>query len=626
MLNGLFIAQSGLTSSRVSIENISNNIANENTPGYKKRVVDVTETAHISGNYGVGRGTTVGDVVRATSDYLYGNLVDEATKEGYYQELSTMLSQVEAVFEDTDTSGLANDLDKYFQALEDLNSNANDAVYVNNYISAAKTLVQDLKTLYAGIETQEQVAMESAELDVQKVNSILNEIADINHQLGTKANATNDLLDRRDLLEKQLAQYVNIEVNKNQEPYELNINGTRAVWHDNAREFSIGESSVAQKNKYVETDGTTSSLAAGIGTMDADDTIVFTMNNVGTIELKFGEYVTDSKGNALDINGDSIVDASDMVDDTNYVRALGVAINNDPYMNKLVTAYNGDYTKDANGEIIPADLSVERYLILEAKTPGVDGEFESTLEFKRADATGITENIAFERNAHQSKDGSNEVYLQSRDEKVEISGGSLQARFENLSSESGNNKFQSYKDLLDKFAFTFSDVHSEYAISNNDGSYYYGQDSLDNVGTNIQNVHSLGLFSGSSVMTLEFNELAVQNLNQMDMDYLTTLQWKVDLSFDNGAQNPDSINAMSFSDFFQELLVNVSADKENNDFLLEAQQSVTQSLGSTYDEIVKVDKDEEMLQLVKFQAAYEANAKTITIMDEVLQTLLGIKR
>lgn len=624
MLNGIYIAESGLWSARVSLENVTNNIANENTPGYKKRTVNVSETAHNSS--GIGRGTTVGDVVRATSDYLYDNIMDETTKEAYLDELSSMLGQIEALFQGTETAGLATDLDKYFKALDNLKSNPTDANYISSYIAQAKTLVEDLKTIYSGIEAQEAIAKESAELDVKEVNSLLQQIADINHELGTKSEPTNDLLDKRDLLEKELSKYVDIEVHREQEPYELSINGVPAVWHDSAREFSVGQSDSPQRDKYVAADGTTSSLAARIGTMDADDTIVYTVNNVGSVEIKFGEFVTDSQGNALDINGDSIVDASDRVDDTNYIRALGVAINNDPYMNKLVTAYNGSYSKDVDGNIIEPDLTAERYLLVEAKKGGPQGDFESTLEFKRADATGVTENIAFERTESQSRDGKTEVYLESKGRRIDITGGSLLARFENLTTDSGKNKFQAYKDLLDQFAFTFSDLHREYAVSSTDGSYYYGQDSLDNVGTNVQNAHVLNLFSGSSVNTLEFNELAVQDLDAMDLDYLVTLQSKSDLSFENGPQNPDSISSMSFMDFYKDILVKVSSDKENTDFLLESQLSVTQSLSSTYDQVVKVDKDEQMLDLVKFQAAYEANAKTITVMDQILQTLLGIKR
>ena len=37
MLNSLNIAQSGLVASKTQVENVMNNIANENTEGYKKR-------------------------------------------------------------------------------------------------------------------------------------------------------------------------------------------------------------------------------------------------------------------------------------------------------------------------------------------------------------------------------------------------------------------------------------------------------------------------------------------------------------------------------------------------------------------------------------------------------------
>ena len=126
--------------------------------------------------------------------------------------------------------------------------------------------------------------------------------------------------------------------------------------------------------------------------------------------------------------------------------------------------------------------------------------------------------------------------------------------------------------------------------------------------------------------TLPFNETAINDLDQKDLDYLATLQWKKDLSFDGKAQNPADNENTSLSEFFQEIRVNVSSDKESSDFLHKTQKDVQTALTSSYNELVKVDKDEELLNLVKFQAAYEANAKIITVIDEMLQTLLGLKR
>ena len=125
---------------------------------------------------------------------------------------------------------------------------------------------------------------------------------------------------------------------------------------------------------------------------------------------------------------------------------------------------------------------------------------------------------------------------------------------------------------------------------------------------------------------MKFNENLVNDLNQDKLDYLASIQWKTDLSFDGKSQNSSSSEKTSLLEFFRDLKVNISSDKENTKFLDTTQKSVKMSIESSYNNLTKVDKDEEMLDLVKFQAAYTANAKIVTIIDEMLQTLLGIKR
>jgi len=39
----------------------------------------------------------------------------------------------------------------------------------------------------------------------------------------------------------------------------------------------------------------------------------------------------------------------------------------------------------------------------------------------------------------------------------------------------------------------------------------------------------------------------------------------------------------------------------------------------------KVSIDEEMTNLIKYQTAYDASAKVITTIDQMMKTLLGIK-
>jgi flagellar hook-associated protein 1 FlgK len=157
-------------------------------------------------------------------------------------------------------------------------------------------------------------------------------------------------------------------------------------------------------------------------------------------------------------------------------------------------------------------------------------------------------------------------------------------------------------------------------IENSDGTYVSGNNKVDVSSSRASKV-DIGLFSGSSVDTLVFNDGKVSGLNQDKLDYLSTMQWNKDVDFDGTGANNTSL-----SDFNQALRVQVSEDKENVDFRKSTQDAVTESLQNVYDKLTKVDKDEEMMNLIKFQAAYEANAKLITMIDEMLATILGMRR
>jgi flagellar hook-associated protein 1 FlgK len=104
------------------------------------------------------------------------------------------------------------------------------------------------------------------------------------------------------------------------------------------------------------------------------------------------------------------------------------------------------------------------------------------------------------------------------------------------------------------------------------------------------------------------------------------MQWKKDISFTGKEQDSTLDTVTSLAEFFQDIKVGVSSDVETNNFLLETQENVELSLKSSYDQLVKVDKDEEMINLMKFQSAYTANAKVVTAIDEMIQVLLGLKR
>ncbi len=623
MINALHVAQTGLTASRTAVENVMNNITNENTPGYKKRVVNLSEAAHIDSR-SYGRGVAVGDTVRIVNQYMADNLNKESGKSSYYDQLDTMLSDIESIFYETDISGFSSDLDRYFQSIEDLRANPYDNIAKNNFNNQAQIVVDDLKNLYDGIEDREKVARSSLDDTVDIINGLIGDIGKVNEQMQQQINPSNDLLDKRDQLEQKLAKYIDINVDRTDD-YELKIGGKTAVrYNTNIHNLKVVNEFIPQTDKYVN-DETTASTIGPNGFNSTGDTIVYTFDNTYEITVTYGETIHNLYGDGNDVS----------VDEDNYVIALATKINNHHDLPSNIKVQNGEYLFDQDNKQYTLDNEGNKiyrtdsppdnkYLVIESIIPGEDGRFDGRIVVNDNDAATPTKTEVKE-NEIRSLKGSDDTHIEIFDEKITLNRGSTRALTENLTTNDYNNKFTKYRDALDSFAQVLSDMSDMY-IRNDDGSYVYGQKAVDLNTDSGTVVEKLGVFTGGDVNSLVFNKDAVNNFSQQDLDYLATIQWKDDIRFDGNAQDGQDKDGTSFSKFYQTLLVDISSGKESNDYLQETQESITMSLSSTYDKLVKVDKDEEMLNLIKFQASYEANAKIVTVIDEMLQTILGLKR
>lgn len=627
MLSTLSVSQSGLNAAKTAVENISNNIANENTPGYKKRVVQVSELAQMDSQF-AGRGVGVDGVYRITSQYMYDKLISENSKVSYYDKLSSMLGSVQSIFKETIDSGFTADLNRYYQSVENLRANPSSQVYKTALQNQGKILVESLQNLYSGVEKQQANEKKELYANVDGVNSILKEIGSINEKI-EKYGENNDLLDKRDQLELELSSYVDVSVSRDSGYYELKIGGQTAISSNtNVRSIDVKEEETLQKDKYTLVDNSTVPIPTVYDALkynkdftpkiiDANDIVTYKLNNESEVSVTMGELIT------MDWDGDGTA-TTEPVTNSNLTRALVYKINSNPDMKGSITAYNGDYSIDASGNKVTKDTQ-DNYLRIESNAGGIANEFNGRISIEKRDNTTssiVDSRESIYRNESQSTDPKSKVYLSIYDNEVTAKSGIVKAQVENLSSDSPNNKFQVYFDKLDAFAQTLGDITDKY-IKTGTNTYVYGEAASDE---SLGVINSVGLFSGSSIKTLKFNDSMVNELTQEKLDYLATMQWNNNLSYDGKAQTGTSTSKASLSEFFRDLRVTVSADKESVNFLKDTQAGVKMSIQSSYDQLTKVDKDNEMLDLMKFQAAYTANAKIITAIDEMLQTLLGLKR
>lgn len=627
------VAQTGLSASKYGIDTISNNIANKDTDGYKKRVTDLSEI-RLNGTI-TGRGVSMDGISRITEQFLYDNYMKEYSKTSYYDKLTQMLGSMEKVFAETDTAGFSVDLDNFFTAVEQLRTNPNSQVYRSYMQTQGQFVVDTLQRIYSSIQTEQGLEKGILKTDVKEANSILEQIADVNAKLEKYGDSQNDLLDERDRLELKLAQYVDVDINR-ENGYDIIIGGVVALSNSTFNQkIEIDERNTKQIDKfnYILNDNTVLDTlkynedGTAKAAYDNNDVITYTLNNDDnlSVSIQIGEIV------AGDWDNDSTTaDTNEVVTMDNLTRALAFKINNDPNLNQYVTAYNGDYNDGYmvyKGDNRGLNTSGDKYLRIESNLPGKDNEFFGTVNVVRYDAAAeVEEREALYKNDSESKTAQSDTVLRILEDDLNLTSGSMKAQVDNLSSSSPNNSIQSHLDELDDFAATLSDIYDKY-IQIGEEDYIYGQNaSNDYNATPMGEIVSVGLFSGTSVKSLTFNKNIVNDLSQEQIDYLATIQWKSNLSFDGKGQNPNDVNSTSLSEFFRSTKVGVSSDTEDAIYLQGIQTNISQSIGTTYNSKVQVDEDEEMMNLMKVQAAYSANAQVITAVNEMIQTILGLRR
>ena len=629
MLGTLSVSHTGLNASRYAIDNIGNNQANENTPGYKKRVVDLSEIGQVNGLM-TGRGVYFDGVIRVTSQYMYDKMISENSKDNYFTKISNLIGSVESVFKETEESGFSAELNRYYQSLENLRTNPSSEIYKSELKRNGEILVDSLKNKYTTIEDQQKYENTEFNTNIERVNGILNDIAKVNEKIQKFNTATNDLLDKRDLLELELSQYVDIKVNRDKDFYELKIGDQTVISNNtNVQEINALEIKTSQVDKFnhieYSTTGSTLKIYDSLKynsdltqkSLDNNDIVTFKLNNQYSVSVTIGSTIQADLG-----DGNGLQNVT--VDENNLTRVMTHLINSDANLKEIVTAYNGDYSIDSDGKKITNNAQ-DNFLRIESNLPGIENKFDARFSIEKRDNASppvVEKRESVYKNEQESRTAQSDVTIAIYEREINLNSGIMKAQIDNLSTSSQNNKYQQYLNRLDSFSMTLSDISDKY-IKVSEGKYIYGEAATDE---NLGSITSIGLFSGTNVKSLQFNSKAVNELKQEELDYLATIQWKKDLNFDGKGQANPSSNQASLNDYFRDLRITVSADKESNDFLKDTQEAIYKSLETSYNNLVKVDKDDEMLNLMKFQAAFTANAQIITAVNEMIQTILGMRR
>ena len=210
---------SGLSASELATSVTGQNISNANNDYYTRQRIVTSASTPLSVSPGsVGTGVTVTSIERIHDEFVYKRLKDTSNQLSYNQYSQQTLEEIAGYFPDLQGSGISQDLTNYFNAWNDVASNASDGSQKVSLVQSASTLAANISNTRDQLRTLQDSLNAQVKANINEINTLGQHIADLNQSIATaesvSGNNANDLRDQRDNLELNLSKLLNISVFK----------------------------------------------------------------------------------------------------------------------------------------------------------------------------------------------------------------------------------------------------------------------------------------------------------------------------------------------------------------------------------------------------------------------------
>lgn len=228
--SGFSTAFSALQASQKRLDIVGQNLSNMNTQGYTRQQLETSSlnysnpiSRYMNGSQiAVGFGVSMDKVSQIRDPYLDAQYRAQINKSGYSDTLQSALDTLSKALDESSIDGIRTAFDDVQSTLTSLQDKGNDSVYESEPRSRMQSLTNLLNDAARQIEAAEKA--ELSKLDgtgtseqgaVDKVNDILRQIGNLNHQIKQNqvlGQQSLELLDERNSLLDELASYIPIEV------------------------------------------------------------------------------------------------------------------------------------------------------------------------------------------------------------------------------------------------------------------------------------------------------------------------------------------------------------------------------------------------------------------------------
>ncbi|WP_270962649.1 flagellar hook-associated protein FlgK [Campylobacter upsaliensis] len=595
----------GLKASEVQIATTGNNISNANSTFYtRQRVVQTTNGYITTGGVQVGTGTAIESIVRLHDEHAYFKLKNASTQQEYTGYLGQVLEEISQRFPDLKNTGILNNLENYNKAWNDFASNPNENATKIALVNATKTLAESVNEAHSTLKKVQQKVNDDIKSTVEEINRIGEEIAHINKQIyGEEALPTdhaNELRDRRDELELTLSKLVSAVASKNEivqdNRFEQTITDPGHHYNLSIEGFSIVDGVNFHPLK-LDYDDKNKSYSIYYQTPDEK------IHDL-TAKLKGGQL-----GAQLDLRGrdyDKLEGAYDngilqgYIDSLNTFSKTLITETNNLYAGSAKNSATSDYLEGLTGDVplMNYDRTIQA------------GTFDIVIYDEKGNKK-VRKSITIDVTTTMN-DLMNQIKANTDDNKDNNSGNDvddfINASF-SFDSKSNSGLFQI--NAKNGFKVSLEDKGTNFAGAFSVGGFFSGKDASD-----IRVKESLL----SDPSTVRASKNGVDSGNDMANQIIQLQYDKVSFYNKDG-----TIDELTMEEYYRKFTGKIASDGENNNVIHKSNMTLYNSVYAEYQSKSGVNTNEELAALIQWQSSYGAAAKIVSTVDQMLDTLLGLK-
>ena len=593
---GLDIASSGLNAFQAAVNTTANNISNVRTEGYTRQVAnrESSEAIRVFAKYGTtGSGVTTTSITQVRDAYYDVKYWNNNSSLGLYEKKLYYLNQIEDYFIDDDSSkGFTTILNTMYNNLETLSDAAGDKDKRTTFIGSCQDLASYFKSVATGLERIQTDANLEVKSTVDNINALAEKISLVNHQINIiemQGGHANELRDQRALLVDELSGIVPVEVkevqvmNTNDEhytgatEYTVKINGQTLV---STREYRQLEC-IPRENRVNQSD--VDGLYDIVWKDTGNDFNVGSKYMEGSlkalIDVRDGNNEENFSGTVAELSGTTMV----------------VKYPSQNTMNKMTIAEQGTLT------INNRDFNFTGWEV----TFDADGSAVYTFSLAEPAGDGAAQLIGHDVEVGKAIDFMGVPYYQAQ-----------------------------MNEFLRAFSTEFNEIQMSGVDLNGDpmGAFFVPRNLVTGEQTEIEQTGNYTTITSSqssyykiTAMTMEVNDVCMK-----DSAIFSTTADVI-----NGVDGYELIDKMlalkdskqlyrgsSASGFLQCMISDISVDTQETELFCSNHQNIGNTITNQRLSVSGVDEDEEALDLVKFQNAYNLAAKMISTMSEMYEQLI----